>query len=145
MARAENTIPIQRPVGEVFQFILDGDNNKLWRSSGTDIKRTTSKPDRVGTKFEQGARGPCGRRIAADYEITECETNRVISFKVTKGPARPLGTYTFESDGAGTRVSFRLHYEPKGFARLMDPMINRTMQAEVGALANLKTYLESKK
>jgi len=35
-----------------------------------------------------------------------------------------------------------LHYEPKGLARLMDPMITRTMRSEVATLSNLKAYLE---
>ena len=145
MAHGENTVSIDRPVGEVFQFILDGDNNKLWRDSVTDIERTTAKPDGVGATFKQGAKGPCGKRIAADYEITKCEQDKTISFKVIRGPARPLGNYTFEKDGASTKVTFTLHYEPKGLAKFMDSMINKTMQDEVGALSKLKTHLESKK
>jgi hypothetical protein len=44
MAQAQQTISIARPVKDVFQFILDGENNKLWRSSVIDVKRTTQKP-----------------------------------------------------------------------------------------------------
>ena len=145
MAHAEKTVVIQRPVAEVFQFILDGENNKLWRHSVTEIKRSTSKPDRVGAKFMQRNKGPCGRQISADYEITECEANKVVSFKVTTGPARPLGTFILEKDGAGTKVTFKLHYEPRGFAKLMDSVINKTMQSEVAALVEMKTYMEAKK
>jgi uncharacterized membrane protein len=145
MAHAEQTVTIQRPITEVFQFILDGENNKLWRHSVTEIKRTTSKPDKVGAKFMQRNKGPCGRQISADYEITECENNRVVSFKVTSGPARPLGTFVLEQAGSGTKVTFKLHYEPRGFAKLMDSMINKTMQSEVAALSEMKVYLEAKK
>ena len=51
--------------------------------------------------------------------------------------------YRFERIGNSTRLTFTLHYEPKGLARLMGPMITRTMQGEVATLANLKAYLES--
>ena len=145
MAHGEKTITINKQVNKVFQFILDGENNKLWRRSVTDIKRITTKPDKVGAAFKQGARGPCGRRIDADYEITRLDTNKSISFKVTKGPARPTGVYTFEKDGSGTKLTFVLDYQPRGFAKLMDPMVNRTMQAEVASLLELKTCLEAQK
>ncbi len=145
MAHAENTVTVKRPINEVFQFILDGENNKLWRRSVIEIKRTTNKPDGVGATFRQRNRGSCGRQIAGDYQITECETDHIISFKVTKGPARPLGSFILEKDGPGTKVTFKLHYEPKGLARVMEPMINSTMRSEVAALLDMKAYMESKK
>jgi hypothetical protein len=111
MDHAENSISVQEPVNEVFQFILNGEDNKSWRDSVTEISRATDGPDGVGSRFAQ------------DYEITECEKHKVISFQVTRGPARPVGTYRFDREGSGTKVTFGLRYEPKGFARLMDPMV----------------------
>jgi uncharacterized membrane protein len=145
MDHAENSISVQEPVNEVFQFILNGENNKSWRDSVIEISRATNGPDGVGSRFAQVMRGPCGRRIKGDYEITECEKDKVISFQVTRGPARPVGTYRFDREGSGTKVTFVLRYEPKGFARLMDSMVSKSMQIEVGRLSSLKSYLESKK
>ena len=88
-------------------------------------------------------RRAAGGRIAADYEIVECRPNEWIKFQVIAGPARPVGTYKLEALGKSTRVTFALDYQPKGLARLMDGMIKKSMQAEVGKLANLKSYLES--
>jgi hypothetical protein len=62
---------------------------------------------------------------------------------VVAGPARPVGTYRFESAGSSTKVTFVLDFQPKGLARLMDNMINYVMRAEVGNLSNLKSYLEA--
>ena len=145
MAHAQNSISIQRPVSEVFQFILNGENNRSWRDSVIEISRVTNGPDGVGSRFAQVMRGPCGRRIKGDYEITECEKDKVISFQVTSGPARPIGTYRFDREGSGTKITFGLRYEAKGFARMMDSMVSRSMRAEVGSLSSLKSYLESKK
>ena len=143
MAYAQTSISINKPVEEVFNFILDGENNKLWRPSVTDVKKTTDKTPGVGTTFVQGLKGPFGRRISGDYEITGCEKDKFISFKVISGPARPAGQYDLEYDGKETRVAFTLSFQPKGLAKLMDPMINRQMQLEVANLANMKTYLET--
>ena len=143
MAHAEESITINRPANAVFDFVLDGTNNPLWRPSVVDIQRVPDKPSGVGAVYKQGLKGPGGRRIDGDYEIVECQPNELIEFQVIAGPAKPSGTYRFEEVGDSTRVTFILHFEPKGLARLMDPMIARTMQSEVATLSNLKAYLES--
>ena len=142
MAHAENSVTIDRPVSDVFDFIADGANNPLWRSSVLDIQRVPGKPSGVGAVFKQGLKGP-GGRIDGDYEIVESQVNQLIKFQVITGLARPTGTYNFEALGNSTRLTFILHYEPKGLARLLDPMISSSMKSEVAMLTNLKTYLES--
>ena len=143
MAHAEGNVTINRPVADVFAFILDGTKNPLWRPAVSDIERVAGKPDGVGAVFKQGVKGPGGRHIDADYEIIELKPNETIKFQVIAGPARPTGTYEFKSLGDSTSVKFTLHYDGKGLMGwLMDGMINRTMQGEVAMLSNLKTYLE---
>src|SRR5258706_7835105 len=142
MAHAEGKITIDRPVQQVFDFILDGANNPLWRASVMDIKPLTEKPYGVGSAFKQGLKSPSGR-IDGDYQITECQPNQVIKFQVTAGPARPTGSYIFESDGKSTTLTFILDFQPKGLAKLMTSMIQSSMQSEVATLSTLKIYLES--
>ena len=144
MAHAEGSITINRPIQEVFDFILDGTNSPLWRPSVIDVQAPLSKPLGVGAIFKQGLKGP-GGRIDGDYEIIECKPNELIKFQVIAGPARPTGTYLFKSMGNSTQVTFILDFQPKGLAKLMDGMINNSMKGEVATLANLKSYLESKK
>lgn len=143
MAHAEASILINRPVNEVYAYVLDGMNNPKWRPAVIDIQKMPGKPEDLGTVYKQGLKGPGGRRIDGDYEITEARPNELIKFQVIAGPARPQGTYAFKADGNSTQITFTLHFEPKGLGRLMDPMINRTMQEEVATLSNLKKYLES--
>lgn len=145
MAHAEGTITIARPVKEVFEFILDGANNPLWRPAVIDIRPVSDRPMGVGAAFKQGLKGPGGRRIDGDYEIVECRPNEVIRFQVTAGPARPTGTYRFTSSGESTTVTFVLDYQPKGVARLINGLITKTMQGEVATLSNLKAYLEAQR
>jgi uncharacterized membrane protein len=143
MAHAEAQISIARPSSEVYAFLLDGMKGPLWRPAVLDVARVPGTPDGVGAAFKQGLKGPGGRRIDGDYEIVELKPNELIKFRVTAGPARPTGTYRLESEGDGTKVTFSLHYEPKGLSKLMDPVITKTMQSEVATLSNLKAYLES--
>lgn len=143
MPHAEESITINRPTNAVFDFVLDGTKNPLWRPAVLDIERVPGKPSGAGAVFKQGLKGPGGRRIDGDYEIVECQPNELITFQVITGPARPTGAYRFESVGNATRVTFSLHLEPKGLTRLLSPMITSTMKGEVATLSNLKAYLES--
>ncbi len=142
MPHAEESITINRPIGDVFDFVLDGTNNPLWRPTVIDIQRVPGKPSNVGAIFKQGLKGPGGRRIDGDYEIVECQPNELIKFQVISGPARPTGTFRFEAVGNSTRVTFNLHLDAKGLTRLISPMISQTMKSEVATLSNLKAYLE---
>src|SRR6202011_1761496 len=143
MSHAEQSITINRPVETVFDFVLDGTKNPLWRPAVLDIQRAPGKPSDTGAVFKQGLKGPGGRRIDGDYEIVECRPNELITFQVITGPARPTGTYKFEAVGNSTRVTFTLHLDAKGLTRLLSPMITSTMKSEVATLSNLKAYLES--
>lgn len=142
MAHAENSVSIQRPAYVVFEFVLDGTKNKLWRPAVLAVERTSGAQTGVGATYKQQLKGPGGRPIDGDYEITACQPNELIRFQVTAGPARPNGEYRIaERDGA-TTVAFILDYQPTGFARLMSGKIEQTMRGEVATLANLKAYLE---
>lgn len=143
MAHAEGTIIINRPVKEVFDFLVDGTNGPHWRPAILEVYHVPGTPEGVGAVFKQGLKGPGGRRIAGDYEIVECRPNEFIKFQVIAGPARPTDTYTFEAVENSTRLTFSLQYAPKGLSKLMDPLITRTMHSEVATLANLKAYLEA--
>ncbi len=143
MAHAEQSITINRPVNVVYDFVLDGTKNPLWRPAVIDIQPMPGKSAGVRAVYKQGLKGPGGRRIEGDYEIIEAKPNEWIKFQVIAGPARPTGSYKFESLGNATRLTFTLDFKPKGIGMLMEPMINSTMKSEVATLSNLKAILES--
>lgn len=142
MAHAENSLTINRPISDVYFFLLEGANNQKWRPGVLDIAHDTSTPSGLGAVYKQGLKGP-GGRIDGDYKITRLEPNQLIEFQVVTGPARPTGTYTLEPAEGGTKVTFVLDFQPKGLAKLMDGIIAKTMQSEVANLSNLKSVLES--
>jgi uncharacterized protein YndB with AHSA1/START domain len=141
MAQATYFVDIERPVETVFAFIADGEKCPEWRPGILDIKHVSGEG--AGATYTQGVRGPMGRRVAADYRITAFEPNRRIEFLTTSGPVRPHGRYDFESVAGGTRLTFSLEAEVKGFQRLlMGSMVQKTMVSEVRALDNVKRILE---
>jgi uncharacterized membrane protein len=141
MLQASNRVTINRPRADVFAYLADGANQLTWRSGVVDI--ALEKGDGIGAVYRQGVKGPFGRRVAADYEITEWEPPAVIGFRAIAGPVRPEGRYELAEADGSTTVTMSLRCAPSGLARLMSPMVNRSMQSEVEALANLKRVLES--
>jgi carbon monoxide dehydrogenase subunit G len=122
--------------------VADGETGPRWRPGIVDIKRISGEG--VGTTYRQGVSGPMGRRIAADYQITALEPNRVLGFQAIAGPVRPRGRYEFEPAGTGTRLTFSLQAQLSGLRKfLMGPMVSRTMASEVRALERLKQVLEA--
>jgi carbon monoxide dehydrogenase subunit G len=140
MPEAAGTIEIRRPVDEVFAFLSEGENDRRWRSGVLDIRRKSGHGR--GAVYEQGVKGPFGRRVPADYEVTVFEPDRRIGFRAIAGPVRPEGSYELASVDGGTRVTFALRAEPRGLAKLMAPMVARTMRTEVAQLDRLRAVLE---
>ena len=87
MPHAEHSVTVERPIDEVFAFLADGENDPRWRSGVLDIERVAGEG--VGARYRQGVKGPMGRRVAADYEVTEFVPPRALGFRATAGPVRP--------------------------------------------------------
>jgi uncharacterized protein YndB with AHSA1/START domain len=144
MPEASNEVVINRPVGEVFAFLADAENDPQWRSAVLDITREQGTSG-VGTRYRQGVKGPGGRRVAADVEITEYQPETLIAFRGIAGPVRPEGRYTLSPADGGTRVRFELSAKLAGLKRFMSSPVQKSMDSEVGSLATLKQVLEDER
>ena len=140
MPSASNEVIIERTADDVFGFLADPENDPQWRSGVLDITHVSGSGP--GARYAQGVKGPGGRRIAADIEITELTPGKFIAFQTLTGPVRPRGRYTISAADHGTRVRFELEANVKGLKRLIAPMVQRTMTNEVGQLDRLKRVME---
>ena len=143
MPSATNSVTIARPAADVFAFLADGENELKWRSGVKEMHREGGAPG-VGTIYRQKLSGPMGRTVPGDVEITMFEPDRRIAFRVIAGPVRPNGRYDVEPiDDRSARVTFSLEAELSGLKKTMNGMVQKSMDAEVGALAGLKQVMES--
>jgi uncharacterized membrane protein len=141
MPTATKTVSINRPVDEVFAFVADGLNGPKWRPGILDIAHASGHG--AGAIYRQGVKGPGGRRIAADYEITEYDPPRRLGFKAVAGPVHPSGQYRFADTDGATMLTFSLDVSLSGWKRLvMSRAVQQTMDAEVASLDRLKDVLE---
>jgi uncharacterized protein YndB with AHSA1/START domain len=142
MPQAQHTVTINRPPEVVFAYLADGEKCPEWRPGVLDIKRVTGDGS-VGTTYQQGVKGPMGRRIAADYMVTAYEPSHRLEFQTVTGPARPHGRYDIQDADGGTRLTFALDAKVGGLAGLfMSGRVQKTMDSEVQAIERLKGVLE---
>jgi len=122
--RAEHEVQIDRPVGEVFDFLADGTNNARWKLR---VVKTTQIGGSLGTgtTFRQTMRHPLGFNVSANYRITAFEQPRLLSTVITSGgPIRPIETYELtEAGSARTTLRYVIEYQPHGLARAMAPFL----------------------
>jgi uncharacterized membrane protein len=142
MPSASSEIVINCPPDDVFAFLADPENDPQWRSSVLDIKRVSGSG--IGARYAQGVKGPGGRRIPADIEITELTPGEAIAFQTATGPVRPRGRYVVTAADGGTRVRFELKADVTGVKRLIGPMVQKTMNNEVAQLTQLKRVIEQR-
>jgi uncharacterized membrane protein len=138
---ASHSVTINRPASDVFAFVADGENAPRWRSGVLDIQRVSGQG--VGAVYRQGVRGPGGRRIAADYQVTAYQPDTLMAFKTIAGPVRPTGEFRLQAADGATTLTLSLQADLAGVKRLfMSGMVQKTMDAEVAAIDNLKRLLE---
>jgi uncharacterized protein YndB with AHSA1/START domain len=142
MPSAKRTISIKRSPTDVFAYVANGLNAPNWRSGVLDISLVSGLG--AGAVYRQGVKGPGGRRIAADYEVTAFEPDRRLAFKAIAGPVRPIGEYTFEETPEGTALTFSLDEPLSGLKRFVfSRPVQQTMDSEMKALDRLKELLEA--
>jgi uncharacterized protein YndB with AHSA1/START domain len=141
MPQAERTVTIQKPVATVFAFVANHDNDTQWRPGVVEMRKSSGED--VGERWYQRVKGPGGRQVPADIEVTQLEPNHVLAFRTVEGPVRPEGRYELADENGATRFTFSLNAELKGLKKLMSPMVQKQMNAEVGNLDNLKRVLET--
>jgi len=144
MINVEVSTVINRPVAEVFAFVANFENHPRWETDFQEVKRLTSTPMGVGTIYNCLLKFP-GQTASSKFEITEYVINQKIAYEgEPAGPAKPKGSFLFESVAGGTKVTSHPQPEFRGLFKLLEPMMAGYIRKNnVTHLNNLKRLLES--
>lgn len=143
MPNATRTITIDRPPDQVFAFFSNHANDRVWRPAVQDIDPVDGGA--VGTRIHQVVKGPGGRGIAADIQVTANEPPHRYAFQVVAGPVRPRGELRFTPSGSGTDVQFSLAADVGGWKRLvLGGAVQKSMDAEMAGLDRAKAAIEAR-
>jgi uncharacterized membrane protein len=142
MPSAQRTIVIHRPPDQVFAFFTDHARDPSWRPNVKEIDPVSGAP--VETRVHQVIKGPGGRGIGADIEVTATEPSSRYAFQVVAGPVRPRGEFRFIETPNGTEVHFSLDAELGGIKKLlMARSVQASMDGEMSGLDTAKRLIES--
>lgn len=141
MPSAQHTVTVNRPLYEVFAFVADKENDPRWRPAVAEMAHVSGEG--AGARYRELMKGPAGRPISADVEVTDYVPGKHLAFRTAAGPVRSEGRFDFVEDGGSTRVTFSLEAELQGLKKLIAPIVGKTMRSEVQSLDRLKQILET--
>ena len=144
MTQIQHTITIDRPVEEVWDYVLDTRNDPVWITNVVDVGRGADQPVEPGLEIEETYKF-LGKRLPMTMKVTDHEPRRRSAIEFTSGPVPGRGSYDFEPVGGGTRFTMTLETDAHGFFKLAEPVFARIARRDaVASLGNLKDILEAR-
>jgi uncharacterized protein YndB with AHSA1/START domain len=83
--RIEESVQINRPVEEVYEFVANPENLPKWTGTVIETRKDTPGPLLEGSTFTSVAKF-LGRRVESPFEVTAPEFPRLHSHKSAGGP-----------------------------------------------------------
>ena len=143
MLRTESNIEINRPIEEVWTYLVEQEKAPSWAVGVRDIRFITDPPLKLGTKCAW-TQTFIGHDIDAVHEVVEFEPYKLLAFKADSGPFPILYRYTLEPTTNGTKLTMIVEGEPKGFFELATPLLtNIATRTMYHSLENLKELAEA--
>ena len=142
--RIEESVEINRPAEEVFNYVANPENLPEWSSIVLEVQKEAQGQPREGDRFTTVAKF-LGRRFETPMEVTAHEPPRRHSDRSTGGPFPQEYTFILEETAEGrTRLTQAGEGEPGGFFRLVGPLLEMAGRRQFRAdLGNLKDLLEA--
>jgi uncharacterized membrane protein len=120
---------INRPAGDVFDYVTDLEQLPNWQTNTVSSRPETPGPIGVGTRLREVHRAPGGKELVSLVEVTEFEPGRAFALRVIEGTPVHLRIALDPVEG-GTRVAFRAHGQLTGGARLFQPVLARVLKRQ---------------
>lgn len=121
MAKVETSIEIARPQEEVFAYLTDLRNAKEWSTEFVDV---TYDGDLAQGSTGADTRKMGRKEIVMPWTITAFDPPNRLVFEYT-APFPITADFSFRSTSTGTRVTCSMDLRPRGFWRLLGPLIAR--------------------
>lgn len=142
MIEFTNTLVIDRPTTEVYQYVADLENTPNWNWAISETRRVSGERNEVGARFRQVRSVP--RPDVEMLELTGLDPYGRIEVQGTLARMPATLEYTLIPTEEGTELTNRVSLEPKGMARLVGTALTGRIESSVAEnLGELKKLLES--
>lgn len=121
MANTEISIIVQRPVEEVFAYVVDRDNLNEWVPVILDSWPVSGNYPETGSTYMVKAQF-MGKTMEIPSEVVGYQPNRLFAYK-SYGFLTYVDRMTFQETETGTLVTEQIDMKSDGpFSRLLDPL-----------------------
>ena len=144
MLTVDESIVVDKPRTEVYEFMMDPDNVPVYSSNVVEYELLSGDKDKVGRTCH-GVVKVAGRRLEFTDELVENEPGRGGKL-VSQDATIPYSlSVSYEDEGEGTRISWHQEMESlKGVFKFADGIVLKLYGRDVRSnLEKAKTILES--
>ena len=143
--RVEESIEINRPLQEVFDYVSDVGNYPEWMAHALEVLKDTEGPPQQNDRFIVAIKS-VGRRFETPYERTSFEANRRYTDRAAGGPVpNQRWDSTFQEVPGGTRLTRAVEAELGGLLKVLEPLQKRAAERQLRKdLQTLKDVLEAR-
>jgi uncharacterized protein YndB with AHSA1/START domain len=143
VTRIEHTLTIDRPVEEVWDFLMDARNDPVWMAHVVEVGRGADLPVEPGLEVDETIKF-LGKRLPITMTVTEHDPPRRSAIEVA-GVVPGRGSYELEPVDGGTRLTATLDTDAHGFFKLAEPVFARMARRDfAGNFETLKDLLEAR-
>lgn len=144
MVDVTTSIVISQPKAVVAEYASNPENAPIWYDNIQSAEWVGEPGLCEGAKVAFKARF-AGKELAYTYEFVTFRAGEVLAMRTADGPFPMQTTYRWESLPDGhTRMTLRNHGQPKGFSKLLKPLMAWMMRrANQKDLQKLKSILEN--
>ena len=143
MTKLQHTVTIDRPVDQVWDYVIDARNDPVWMNQVVEVGRGADQPLEVGVEIDEVV-SFLGKRLSVTMRVTEHEPRRRSAIELTRTPVPGRGSYEFAPMNGGTRFTMTLETDAHGFFRLAEPVFKRIAQRDmVTSCERLKDLMEA--
>ena len=138
MLEFENTIPIDRPIDELFVFLSDFENIPKWNYYVLEERQLSESPIGIGTTYHQ-----VRKTDEQDFRIIEFEPNHSVAVKTLPQSSPSFKRrFTLYEEGDTTQIRDQWKLDT-GRAALLERLARGRVKSAVAEdLAKLKELLE---
>jgi uncharacterized membrane protein len=142
--RVEESIEINSPLEEVFNYVSDVGNYPQWMAHALEVRKDTAGPPQQSDRFIVAIKS-VGRRFETPYERTTYEANRQYTDRAVGGPVpNQRWDCTFQEVPGGTRLTRAVEAKLSGVLKLLEPLQKRAAERQLREdLKPLKDVLEA--
>jgi uncharacterized protein YndB with AHSA1/START domain len=142
MIQHEVTVHLNKPVEQVFAFLMDTSQLSTWQSNLIKSEQLTAGPLRTGSRFRE-IRRINNKETEIQAEITALEPNKRLETKTATKP-QAMVSYLLDPESGGTRLKYKFVLITSGLMRLLEPMIASSIKKDTEAdFEALKRVLEN--